>query len=123
MGDRANFGIKHSNGDVLFVYGHNAGEEMLSQFAHALYAVVGFGRSTDEAYATRIIIQSLMADAYAPDLGWGITMNCLCDNEHKVPVFDVEKQTVTLYDMGREYGFDHPIVVYGLTKFIEKYAK
>ena len=123
MGDRANFGIRHSNGDVVFIYMHWGGEGMLSRFADALYQTVAYARSTDEAYATRIIFERVLKDAYAPDLGYGITVNALADNEHKVPVFDVTKQTVTLYDMDYGFSLDKPLVTYGLIKFIEKYTK
>lgn len=123
MGDRANFGLKHSNGDVLFVYAHIGGYEMLSNFANAILVARTADRLNDEAYGTRIIIQALMEDAYSPVLGYGITMNELCDNEHKVPVLDFAKGTVTLYDMDNGYGFDHPLVTFGVDRFIDKYAK
>jgi len=123
MGDRANFGLKNSNGDVLFVYAHWGGEGMLSRFAGALSIAAEAGRIDDEAYGTRIIVQALLADAYDPYLGWGITMNSLADNEHKVPVFDFATQKVTLYDMPSEFSLGRPLVTFNVDRFIDKYTK
>lgn len=123
MGDRANFGIRHSNGDTVFIYAHWGGEGMLSRFANALKVTKAYGRLNDEAYATRIIFEQILKDAYSPDLSYGITVNELCDNEHKVPVFFVAEQKVTLFDMDRGYGFDKQVVTYNVDRFIDKYAK
>lgn len=125
MGDRANFGLRHSNDakDTVFVYGHWAGEDMLARFANALKVAKDNGRIDDDAYGTRIVVQALLADAYSPTIGWGITVNYLADNEHKVPVFDFSSQTVTLYDMGGAVSFDKPLVTYPVGRFIDKYSK
>ena len=125
MGDRANFGFRHTNEtkDTVFVYGHWAGNDMLARFALALKTMKDYGRIEDDAYGTRIGVQALLADAYSPDAGWGITVNYLADNEHKVPVFDFGTQKVTLYDMGGSCNFNHPLVSYNVDRFIDKYAK
>jgi len=124
MGDRANFGIRQNDGNTIFVYGHWAGHEMLARFAHALDHAQNFGRINDPAYGTRIIISQLIGDDWSGDLGWGITVNHLADNEHKVPVFDFALQTVTLYDYDWKAGVLTDIIVeFTLNEFIRKYAK
>lgn len=122
MGDRANFGMRQDNGDVLFIYLHSGGEGMLKRFANAIAKAKAYGRMTDDAYGSRIIVESVLDGAWSKDLGYGLTVNSLCDNEHKVPVLDFARQTVTLYDMDSGYGFDHSLVTFGVERFIERYA-
>ena len=86
MGDRANFGFKDSKGDTLYLYGHWAGHRMLENLADAVAAAEP--RWTDESYATRIAISRLVGDEWQSETGWGLTINALADNEHKVPVID-----------------------------------
>jgi hypothetical protein len=124
MGDRANFGIRQNDGNTIFVYGHWAGENMLARFANALDYTQNVGRIDDPAYGTRIIISQLIGEGWSSDLGWGITVNHLADNEHKVPVFDFALQTVTLYDYDWKAGVLTGIIVeFTLNEFIRKYAK
>jgi hypothetical protein len=124
MGDRANFGIKQADGNTIFVYGHWAGHQMLARFAKAIDRVVDAGRIGDDAYATRIIISDLIGDAHSQDLGWGITINTLADNEHKIPVFDLANDTVTLYDADwRSNVPGDKIVEFSRTDFIHRYTK
>ena len=124
MGDRANFGIRQNDGNIIFIYGHWAGEGMLAKFANALDHVQNAGRIDDPAYGTRIIISQLIGEAWSGDLGWGITLNHLADNEHKVPVFDFATREVTLYDYEWKSGvLTDAIVTFSLNDFIRKYAK
>jgi hypothetical protein len=124
MGDRANFGIRQNDGNTIFVYGHWAGEGMLARFANALDYTQNAGRIDDPAYGTRIIISQLIGEDWQGSLGWGITVNQLADNEHKVPVFDFAFQTVTLYDYDWKAGVLTDIIVtFSLNEFINKYAK
>ena len=96
MGDRANFGFKDSKGDTVFLYGHWAGHRMLENLADAVSAAEP--RWSDESYATRISISRLIADEWSSETGWGITVNELADNEHKVPIIDWSKKTFTLME-------------------------
>ena len=124
MGDRANFGIRQADGNTIFVYGHWAGEGMLARFANVLDYTQNVGRIDDPAYGTRIIISQLIGDGWTSDLGWGITVNYLADNEHRVPVFDFADRTVTLYDFDWMAGvLTDKIVTFPLNDFIRKYAK
>jgi hypothetical protein len=52
----------------------------------------------DPAYATRICVSQIVGEQWNNELGYGLTLNSLCDNEHSVPVVDFDKWAVTLYD-------------------------
>ena len=124
MGDRANFGIKQADGNTIFVYGHWAGQNMLARFAKAIDRVVDAGRMGDDAYATRIIISDLIGEDWNQDMRWGITINTLADNEHKIPVFDLANDTVTLYNADfRTVTLTDKIVEFSREDFVRKYSK
>jgi hypothetical protein len=124
MGDRANFGLRQNDGNIIFVYGHWAGAGMLAKFANALDYVQDAGRIDDQAYANRIIISQLVGEEWSGTLGWGVTVNYLADNEHKVPVFDFATREVTLYEADWKSGvLTDSIVTFSLNEFIRKYAK
>ena len=124
MGDRANFGIRQADGNTIFVYGHWAGYQMLARFAKAIDRADKAGRIGDNAYATRIIISDLIGDAWSQDLSWGISVNYIGDNEHKVPVYDLATDTVSLYDYdGRSLLLTAKIVEFSREDFVSKYAK
>ena len=117
MGDRANFGFVDSKGDALFLYGHWAGYNMLAKLANAVKAAEP--RWDCEDYATRIAISNLIGDEWAQETGWGIYINQLGDNEHKVPVIDWKNQNFTLYEE------DLKTVVFSLplASFVDKYSR
>ena len=116
MGDRANFGFKDRKGDTVYLYGHWAGHNMLANLAQAVHAARP--RWTDESYATRICISQLIGEDWGQETGWGITVNELADNEHKIPVIDWSKQTFTLMEE------DLQTIVYStdLTSFVNKHS-
>ena len=117
MGDRANFGFKDSKGDTVFLYGHWAGHRMLENLAEAVQHARP--RWSDESYATRIAISRLVNEEWTSETGWGITVNELADNEHKVPVIDWANNTFTLMEE------DLKTEVFSLTldKFVSKYSQ
>lgn len=116
MGDRANFGFKDSKENIVFLYGHWAGHRMLENLADAVSAAEP--RWQDESYATRIAISNLIKDEWASETGWGITVNELADNEHKVPIIDWKNKTFTLMEE------DLKTVVFStsLEGFVSKYS-
>ena len=116
MGDRANFGFRDSKENIIFVYGHWAGYRMLENLADAVSAAEP--RWTDEAYATRIAISHLIKDEWASETGWGVYVNQLGDNEHKVPIIDWKNKTFTLMEE------DLKTVVFStsLEAFVKKYC-
>jgi hypothetical protein len=96
MGDRANFGFKQSNDETIVLYGHWAGHEMLANLAEAVETARP--RWTDESYATRIVISNLVGDNWHELTGWGLTVNNILDNEHKIPVIDWRSGTFSLHE-------------------------
>ena len=116
MGDRANFGFKDRKGNTVFLYGHWAGHRMLENLANAVE--VARPRWTDESYATRIAISNLVGDEWKSETGWGITVNQLADNEHKVPIIDWNNQTFTLM----EEDLKTVVFTMDLNNFVAKYS-
>ena len=116
MGDRANFGFRDSKENIVFLYGHWAGHRMLENLADAVQ--IAHPRWNDEAYATRIAISQMIGDEWASETGWGISVNELADNEHKVPIIDWKNKTFTLMEE------DLQTVVFSTTldAFVAKYS-
>jgi len=117
MGDRANFGFRDSKENVVFLYGHWAGHNMLAKLANAVQAAEP--RWQDESYATRIAISNLIGEDWTEKTGWGIYINQLGDNEHKVPVIDWSNQTFTLY----EEDLSTVVFTLSLASFVDKYSR
>jgi len=116
MGDRANFGFRDSKEDIIFLYGHWAGHRMLENLADAVQAAEP--RWGDESYATRIAISRLVGDEWTSETGWGLTVNALADNEHKVPIIDWKNKTFTLM----EEDLITEVFTMDLSKFVAKYS-
>lgn len=116
MGDRANFGFRDRKGDTVFLYGHWAGHRMLENLAQAVHAAES--RWDDESYATRIAISNLINDEWQSTTGWGITVNELADNEHRVPIIDWNKKTFTLM----EEDLTTEVFSISLSSFVDKYS-
>jgi hypothetical protein len=128
MGDRANFGFKQSTDNVVILYGHWAGHEMLDRLASAVEKARP--RWTDEGYATRICISQLIGDEWPQETGWGIYVNAIMDNEHKIPVIDWRSGTFSLHEEvpwdenTKVRGMmDEPMFTMTLDAFINKYTK
>lgn len=116
MGDRANFGFKDRKGDTVFLYGHWAGHRMLENLADAVSAADS--RWDDETYATRIAISYLINDEWKSTTGWGISVNQLADNEHKVPIINWAAKTFTLM----EEDLKTEVFTTSLAAFVAKYS-
>ena len=116
MGDRANFGFRDSKENIVFLYGHWAGYRMLENLANAVSAAEP--RWSDEAYATRIAISHLIKDEWQSETGWGIYINQLGDNEHKVPIIDWKNKTFTLM----EEDLETVVFSTSLNAFVSKYC-
>ena len=128
MGDRANFGFKQSNDETIVLYGHWAGHEMLANLAEAVETARP--RWTDESYATRIVISNLVGDNWNELTGWGLTVNNILDNEHKIPVIDWRSGTFSLHeeasweeDTKVRGMMDEPMFTMTLDSFINKYSR
>ncbi len=128
MGDRANFAFVDRKGDSIVLYGHWAGHQMLNRLAEA----VGHARPrwNDSSYATRIVVSRLVADQWNMETGWGLSVNEILDNEHKIPVIDWEQQTFSLHEEDDFRNEDNKIrgmkneaiFTMDLSTFVEKYS-
>jgi hypothetical protein len=117
MGDRANFGFKQSSGDTLYLYGHWAGHDMLNNLAHSVLAAES--RWSDPSYATRIVISNLIGEDWKQTTGWGLSINHILDNEHKVPVINWDTKTFTLF----EEDLTTEVFTMGIAEFCSRYAR
>jgi hypothetical protein len=128
MGDRANFGFVQSNGNTIVLYGHWAGHNMLGRLADAVIAARP--RWSDESYATRIAISQLIGDQWNMETGWGLQVNAISDNEHKIAIVDFNQQTFSLHEEDDFRDEDNKvrgmknqaIFTMDLSAFCEKYA-
>ena len=128
MGDRANFGFKQSNDTTIFLYGHWAGHGMLERLANAVEAARP--RWTDESYATRIAISQMIGNGWSSETGWGLQVNEIADNEHKIPVIDWKGRTFSLHEEDTFANTDNKVrgmknealFTMDLSAFVEKYS-
>lgn len=128
MGDRANFGFRQSNGETIVLYGHWAGHDMLGKLASAVEAARP--RWNDESYATRIAISQLVGNEWNSETGWGLSVNTILDNEHKIPLIDWSTRTFSLHEEGswdednKVRGMqDEPMFSMTLDSFVDKHSK
>jgi hypothetical protein len=128
VGDRANFGFVQPNGNTIVLYGHWAGHNMLGQLADAV--INARPRWNDPAYATRIAISQLVGDQWNMETGWGLHVNEISDNEHKIAIVDWTQQTFSLHEEDDFRNTDNKvrgmknqaIFTMDLSTFCEKYA-
>lgn len=128
MGDRANFGFVQPNGNVIVLYGHWAGHQMLGKLADALIAARP--RWNDPSYATRIAISHLIGDQWNMETGWGLHVNEIGDNEHKIAIVDWQQKTFSLHaeddfrnSDNKVRGMNNEVIfAMDLESFCEKYA-
>jgi hypothetical protein len=126
MGDRANFVFVQDNGDTIVLYGHWAGYGMLEKLAEAVAKAQP--RWTDPAYATRIAISQMINQFWDSETGWGLYVNQIGDNEHKIPVINWNDRTFSLhkeeYAVGNKVrGMSNDaIFTMDLSAFVEKYS-
>jgi hypothetical protein len=128
VGDRANFGFVQPNGETIVLYGHWAGSNMLGKLADAVIAARP--RWNDPSYATRITISQLIGDQWNMETGWGLHVNEISDNEHKIAIVDWEQQIFSLHEEDDFRNQDNKvrgmknqaIFTMDLSTFCEKYA-
>ena len=128
MGDRANFGFVQPNGETIVLYGHWAGHQMLGRLADAVIAARP--RWNDVAYGTRIAISHLIGNEWANETGWGLHVNEISDNEHKIAIVDFNQQTFSLHEEDSFQNTDNKVrgmknealFTMDLSSFCEKYA-
>jgi hypothetical protein len=108
MGDRANFVFVQDSGETIVLYGHWAGYSMLEKLAEAVAKA-----------------QPRWSDS---ETGWGLYVNQIGDNEHKIPVINWQDQTFSLHKEGTSPGnkvrgmSNEAIFTMDLSAFVEKYS-
>ncbi len=128
MGDRANFGFVQPNGQTIVLYGHWAGHNMLGRLADAV--IKARPRWNDSSYATRIATSHLVGNDWSSETGWGLYVNEIGDNEHKIAIVDFKQQTFSLHEEAPYIDQDNKvrgmknnaIFTMDLSSFCEKYA-
>ena len=128
MGDRANFVFVQENGETIVLYGHWAGYNMLENLAEAV--ATAQPRWSDPSYATRIAISQMIGDSWSSETGWGLQVNSISDNEHRIPVINWEDRTFSLHEeasfadkQNKVRGMKNDaIFTMDLSVFVEKYS-
>lgn len=128
MGDRANFVFVQPNGHSIVLYGHWAGHNMLANLAEAVSRAQN--RWSDPSYATRITVSHMVGEGWAMETGWGLAVNEILDNEHKIAVVDFQQQTFSLHEedsysneSNKVRGMkNEAIFTQDLSNFVEKYS-
>ena len=128
MGDRANFAFVQDNGDTIVLYGHWSGYKMLENLAEAVFKARP--RWGDTGYATRIAISQLIGDGWDMETGFGLYVNEIADNEHKIPVVNFKDRTFSLHPEDHHANMankvrgmsNEPIFTMDLSAFVEKYS-
>jgi hypothetical protein len=122
MGNRANFGFRQ-NEQVLFLWGHWAGEKMFSRLANALDKARPYWQ--DENVAMRIATSEIVADASTRgEDTWALSINEILDNEHKIPVVDFSAGTVALYEEDPDPRYaGAKVFSVDLDTFVKRYKK
>jgi hypothetical protein len=128
MGDRANFVFVQPSGETIVLYSHWGGHQMLANLAEAVAKAQP--RWSDPSYATRIAISQMIGDGWAFETGWGLNVNSIGDNEHKIPVIDWGQMTFSLHEEDSFHNLDNKvrgmkneaIFTQDLRSFVEKYS-
>jgi hypothetical protein len=101
---------------------------MLGKLADAV--IKARPRWNDGSYATRIATSQLVADQWNMETGWGLYVNEIGDNEHKIAIIDFKQQTFSLHEEAPRNDLDNKvngmsndaIFTMDLSAFCEKYA-
>ena len=126
MGDRANFVFVQDNGETIVLYGHWAGYNMLEKLGDAVAKAQP--RWSDSSYATCIAVSQMVNEFWDSETGWGLHVNEIGDNEHKIPVVNWKDRTFSLHNEDWSAGnkvkgmANQPIFTMDLSAFVEKYT-
>jgi hypothetical protein len=101
---------------------------MLQNLAEAVAKAQG--RWSDPSYATRIAVSQMIGDGWGFETGWGLLVNEIGDNEHKIPVIDWQQMTFSLHEEDSFFNEDNKVrgmknnalFTQDLRTFVEKYT-
>lgn len=96
MGDRANMGIKTSDGNIIFIYLHWGGTERHQIVANAIAHAMN--RDGDESYFTRIFVSRVIDTDWNQYTGAGMLVNKLpsSGDGYDVPIYDYTNKKVLI---------------------------
>ena len=126
MGDRANLGIRGSDGNTIFLYLHWGGSEINETMAQAIAKAMV--RDGDESYFTRIFVSSVIGLDWNRETGVGMLVNKLpsSGDGYDVPVYDYVSKEISIHsekwDEAGGYIDLEPIEEYDRDIFIAKYG-
>jgi len=126
MGDRANVGIRGTDGNTVFLYIHWGGfdrhEIVAKALAHAM------ARDGDEAYFTRIFVSRVIERDWDKETGVGMLVNKLpaTGDGYDVPVYDYMTKKITCHpekwdNAGGYVDLDN-VTVYTRDEYLAEYA-
>ena len=125
MGDRANVGIRGTDGNTLYLYLHWGGvdrhEIVAKALAHAMY------RDEDESYFTRIFISRVIDTDWDKETGVGLSVNKLSamGDGYDIPIYNYTTKKVELHEEYWENGKGLAIysdVEYPRDEYLAKFA-
>jgi hypothetical protein len=125
MGDRANFGIRTSDRNTIFIYLHWGGTDRHEIMANAIsHAMV---RDGDEGYFTRIFVSRIIAEDWNSETGAGMSINKLSamGDWDDVPIYDYTTKTIGIYNEAWDHagGFvKHTDVEYNRDQYLAEYG-
>lgn len=96
MGDRANVGIRTSDGNTVYLYLHWGGydrhEIVANAIAHAM------ARDEDESYFTRIFVSRVVDRDWDQETGVGMSINKLSamGDGYDVPIYDYTNKKILI---------------------------
>ena len=98
MGDRANVGIRGTDGNTIYLYLHWGGTDRHEIVANAIAHAMS--RDGDESYFTRIFISRVIDRDWDKETGVGLSVNKLSagGDGYDIPIYDYKKQTIEICD-------------------------
>lgn len=98
MGDRANVGIRGTDGNTIFLYLHWGGEGRHEIVAKALAHAMA--RDGDEGYFTRIFVSRVIDRDWDKETGVGLAINKLpsSGDGYDVPIYNYANKTIGIYE-------------------------
>lgn len=104
MGDRANVGIRGTDGNTLYLYLHWGGADRHEIVANALAHAMN--RDEDESYFTRIFISRVIDTDWDKETGVGLSVNKLSamGDGYDIPIYNYTTKKVELHEEYWENG-------------------
>jgi hypothetical protein len=104
MGDRANVGIRGTDGNIVFLYIHWGGSDRHEIVANAIAHAMA--RDGDEPYFTRIFVSRVIEKDWDKEIGVGLSVNTLgaSGDGYDIPIYNYTTKKVELHEEYWENG-------------------